>query len=109
MKQLHYIHALVVDTDEFVPNNTDWDYYAEVDYAVHALYIQENEDLIFLDDNCHSSVVSEIKTFLNGIRYAGIEVYGEEMIAVVPVGHSYNGTTVKQVLKEQENLYEAVI
>jgi hypothetical protein len=31
------------------------------------------------------------------------------MIAVVPVGHNYNGTTVKQVLKEQKNLYEAVI
>lgn len=109
MKSIHYIHAVVVDTDEFVPNNNDWNYYTEVDYAVHALYIQETEELVFLNDNIHSSGPDYIETFLDGVKYTGAAVYGEKMIAVVPVGCCYHRDIVKKVIEEQENLYDAVV
>ena len=67
---MKFIHAIVMDTDEFnALEEHTWDYLSDGDYIVHCLYDVDNEHIVFLEDNTHQPVVSLIETFLEGVRY----------------------------------------
>ena len=77
---MKFIHAVVLNYDEYVNGNydpTNWDDLCCGDYVVHALYSVDNEEVIKLNDNCHSSIESDIEAFLRGVKFCGHDVIVE--------------------------------
>lgn len=71
---MKFIHAVVLNYDEYVNGDydtTNWDDLCDGDYVVHALYSVDNEEVLMLNDNCHSSIESDIEAFLEGIEFCG--------------------------------------
>lgn len=69
---MKFIHAIVFTPDE-ISNEilpTDWDEICSGDYIVHALYSVDQDRIIMLDDNCHSSIEADIDSFFSGIYFA---------------------------------------
>ena len=109
---MKFIHAIVMDTDEFnALEEHTWDYLSDGDYIVHCLYDVDNEHIIFLEDNTHQPVVSQIETFLEGVRYRDAVNVGGLMVdnsdievtyayIVVDNGLSYNAEAVGLCLVE---------
>lgn len=109
---MKFIHAIVMDTDEFnALEEHTWDYLSDGDYIVHCLYDVDNEHIIILEDNTHQPVVSQIETFLEGVRYRDAVNVGGLMFdnsdvevtyayIVVDNGLSYNAEAVGLCLVE---------
>ena len=78
---MKFIHAIIMDTDEFnTLEEHTWDYMASGDYIVHCLYDVDNEHIIIHEDNCHAPVETMIENFLDGIEYANAINVGGIMI-----------------------------
>lgn len=65
---MKFIHAIVFTPDESIP--TDWTDMCFGDYVVHVLYSVDQKRILAIDDNCHSSIESDIEAFLLGIHFA---------------------------------------
>lgn len=69
---MKFIHAIVFTPNELseglIP--TDWDEMCFGDYVIHAFYSVDQERVLAIDDNCHSSIESDIKAFLLGVYFA---------------------------------------
>ena len=109
---MKFIHAIVMDTDEFnALEEHTWDYLSDGDYIVHCLYDVDNEHIIFLEDNTHQPIVAHIETFLEGVRYRDAVSVGGLMVdnsdievtyayIVVDNGLSYDAEAVGLCLVE---------
>ena len=109
---MKFIHAIVMDTDEFnALEEHTWDYLSDGDYIVHCLYSVDNEHIIFLEDNTHQPIETQIETFLEGVRYRDAVNVGGLMVdnsdievtyayIVVDNGLSYNAEAVGLCLVE---------
>lgn len=61
------------EAKEFEYTDIDYDMVASGDYIVHALFEVTNEGsslTIYNDDNCHSSIVSDIESFIEGFSWS---------------------------------------
>ena len=65
---MKFIHAIVFTPGEPIP--ADWADMCFGDYVVHTLYSVDQERVLAIDDNCHSSIETDIKAFLFGIYFA---------------------------------------
>lgn len=75
---MKFIHAVVL-TEEEMKNGYydtgDWGDLTDGDYVVHCLYSVDNEEVVILEDNTHAPVGEYIENFIEGMEYAGAEVY----------------------------------
>ena len=65
---MKFIHAIIFTPSEPIP--ADWIDMCFGDYIVHALYSVDQERILAIDDNCHSSIETDIDAFLSGIHFA---------------------------------------
>ena len=72
-----FISGIIVSKEEKEEFNLqDWYDANNGDYIVHALFDitnPENVITIMIDDNVHSSIETEIESFIAGIEYSNIE------------------------------------
>ena len=98
---MNFIHAVVFDVDEF--NNgsydtTNWGDLTSGDYIVHCLYNLDNQEILMLNDNCHSSIEANIEAFLEGVEFCGHDAIVERACVVVDNGLSYDMEAVELCL-----------
>ena len=98
---MKFIHAVVFNVDEFKDiTDTSWKELIDGDYIVHCLYSIDNEEIIFLEDNCHQPIETIIESFYQGIELCGFDVQETRAYIVVDNGLSYNEEAVGLCLNE---------
>lgn len=82
----HFIHAVVFNNDEFLAadyDTGDWRDLTSADYTVHCLYNLDTEQVIILNDNCHTEIEDWIEAFLEGVTFTGYEVSVNKAVVLV--------------------------
>ena len=91
------------EAEDIVKNNEsmEWDALASCDYAVHAIYDETNDEIIYLNDNIHGHPDSIIDDAAVGIRCCGATMTSEQMVVVLHEGEcAYNHTHVLNAIRE---------
>ena len=103
---MKFIHAVVLNYDQCVNGDYDvanWDDLCDGDYVVHALYSVDNEEVLMLNDNCHSSIESDIESFLEGIEFCGHDAIVDRACVLMERDEdAYNEYAVKVHLDNRE-------
>lgn len=89
MKKSTFIHALILTPFEEAILGQDiknWEFVAQQDYCVHALYHQEKQKLIFFGTNLTQNITEQIDSFIGGARCLGAPVIIEKKIFVLNFG-----------------------
>lgn len=85
-KKVNLIHAIVFTEEEYedYKNEKYFRNCTDGDYIVHCLIDTNKPFCIARNDNCHSSIETEIESFIGGLKYAGYEVNIKYGLYVVP-------------------------
>ncbi len=99
---MKFIHAVVFNYEEYTSaasygcDFTDWGQVCDGDYVVHALYSIDNKEVLFVNDNCHSNVESEIEKFLEGVEFCGHDAIVTNAFVVMGIDEdAYNDYAIK--------------
>lgn len=85
-EKINLIHAIVF-TEEKYKDYKDEKYFCDCangDYIVHCLVDVDQKYCITRNDNTHSDIESEIRSFIDGLEYVGYEVNIKYGLYVVP-------------------------
>lgn len=85
-EKINLIHAIVFTEDEY-EYYKDEKYFCDCasgDYIVHCLVDVDKKHCITRNDNTHSDIESEIRSFIDGLEYAGYEVNVKYGLYIVP-------------------------
>ena len=89
MKKKHFIHALILTPFEEAILGQDiknWEYVAQQDYCVRALYNLEKQKLIFFGTNLTQNITEQIDSFIGGLEALNEPVIIEKKIFVLNFG-----------------------
>ena len=84
--EINLIHAIVFTEEEY-EYYKDEKYFCDCacgDYIVHCLVDVDKKHCITRNDNIHSDIESEIRSFVDGLEYAGYEVDIKYGLYIVP-------------------------
>ena len=74
---MRLVHGLVFTTEEITEEeikNTEFTDLTFGDYITHILIDEDKQTIILYGDNIHNPIEAEIESFVDGLRYAGIEI-----------------------------------
>lgn len=88
----------------------DWDYLASGDYVVHAIYNENDDEIIYLNDNIHGHPNTIIDGAEVGIRCCGATMTSEQMVVALSEGQSsYNHNHVLSAIREVLGIYDDTV
>lgn len=64
---MNFIHFILVDNPEDL--NEEWDSLVSEDYCKHCLYSVKKDKIVFLSDNIHEPIETQIDSFIEGVRF----------------------------------------
>jgi len=112
---IHIIDTIILSHQEaeyIIKGNGSFafDVCASADYAVHALYNETNDEVLYLEDNIHGNPSDTLDGIEIGLNAAGINMTKDEMVVVLPEDkYEYNVSHVLSAIRDAIGKYDDTV